>query len=124
MPAKEFLDNKYPNRHTLIVGNSNNSLPTLHNFCKLNRFDLIFVDGGHQYEVARLDMDNIQSFAHKDTIIVLDDVCRLPNNVRHYTEGPTKVWDEFLSENRLIELGQHEEDGKGRGCVWGKFNSF
>lgn len=120
MPAKHFLDNKYPKRHLLLCGDSRNILPTLHEVFKSKRFDLIFVDGGHDYEVVKQDMENIQSFCNKDTILVLDDVCREENNEKHYTIGPTKVWNELLEEGKVVEVGSHEMEG-GRGCVWGKF---
>jgi len=121
MPAKHFLDNKYPNRHTLIVGDTRKTLPAFRDLCKLKRFDLIFINGGHDYKVVKSDMENIQSFAHKDTIIVLNNVCREQTNIRHYTIAPTRVWNEFLEEGRILELGHHEIEGNsGRGFVWGK----
>lgn len=121
MPAKYFLDEKYPGRHTLIVGDSRKTIPAFRELCKLKRFDLIFVDGGHDYKIAKSDMENIQSFAHKDTIVVLDDVCREQTNIRHYSIGPTRVWNEFLEEGKILELGHHDiEDNSGRGFVWGK----
>lgn len=117
--AKQWIDQKYKGRHTLIVGDSRQTVPDFYNHNPMVKFDLLFVDGGHHYDIVKEDMTNVNKMANKETIIVLDDVCRLRQNIRSYTEGPTLVWNEFLSQNKLIEISQHEENG--RGFVWGKF---
>lgn len=71
--GKEYIDFKYPNRHRLIPGNSLKSIP---NFSKRNPdivFDLIFIDGGHQYHIAKRDIFNFKPLATKNTIVLIDD---------------------------------------------------
>ena len=122
MAAKKVIDTLYPRRHTLISGDSCKTIPSFYELCKSTKFDLIFVDGGHDYQVANSDLENVLRFAHKNTIVVLDDVCRDRNNIRHYTSGPTRVWKEFVDEGKIEEMGSHEmEAGSGRGFVYGKF---
>ena len=41
---------------------------------------------------------NCFNLAHKNTIIILDDVIFKPEWVQEYTVGPTKTWLENLNE--------------------------
>lgn len=119
--GKEFIDLNYPNKHLLIIGDSTKSIPNYIEEHPNKKFDIIFVDGGHEYEVALSDMENCYKLAHKDTIVILDDTTFKEENIAHWTIGPTQVWNEFLQANKVIELGR-KEYGFGRGIVWGKYN--
>jgi len=118
--GKEFIDLNYPKRHLLLIGDSTKSVPTYIEEHLNKKFDIIFIDGGHDYEVALSDMENCYKLAHKDTIVILDDVTFKDENIAHWTIGPTRVWNEFLNNNKLIELGRIEYEF-GRGMVWGKY---
>lgn len=71
---KDIFEKNFPNRHKLILGNS---LQTLPNFIKENNditFDLIFIDGGHTYDVAFSDIMNSLKISNNETILILDDI--------------------------------------------------
>ncbi len=105
--AKEFIDKKFPGRHTLIYGDSKETLPK---FAKENpdiRFDLVFIDGGHDYETAKSDILNLKLLSTKKTAVVMDDLTPwLP-----WGKGPSKAWTEAIQGG----VGTQEEilkDGK------------
>jgi predicted O-methyltransferase YrrM len=118
--AKEYIDATYPNRHNLILGDSKTTIPNYVENNKTIKFDVIFIDGGHDYETAKADMENCLHLAHKDTIVILDDTIFTQGWERDYTIGPTRTWIEHLQQNKIIEL--HRKDYcEGRGMCWGKY---
>lgn len=119
--GKEFIDQKFPGRHLLIIGDSTKSLP---NYLKQHgekKFDILFIDGGHDYEIAKQDLENCKHFAHSNTIVIMDDVVSRKELHQHFTIGPTKVWEEAVEKNFIMTLGQ-EDYGRGRGMIWGRYN--
>jgi predicted O-methyltransferase YrrM len=111
MIGKEFIDNEYPDRLHLICGDSTKTLPT---FAENNtdfKFDLIFIDGGHSYKVAKSDMMNMKKLAHEGTILVIDDI--LPD-VTH-GKGPSRALNEFIENGDIINVeyyDNYEKKGK------------
>src|SRR5215469_14038261 len=62
-PAKQHIDDIFAGRHTLVQGNSVQTVPAFSRINPSLRFDLIFIDGGHAYETARLDLLNMRLLA-------------------------------------------------------------
>jgi predicted O-methyltransferase YrrM len=107
MLAKEIIDGKFPGRHTLIYGNSRKTVPAFKKSNPELRFDLVFIDGGHSYRVAKADIENMKLFATRDTRIIMDDLTPwLP-----WGKGPTRAWTEVI-RNGLVVQEKLFKDGK------------
>jgi len=118
--GKTYIDDKFPFRHRLILGDSTKTIP---DFAKRNKdvkFDLIFIDGGHDYQIAKQDLENCRKLSHKNTIVVIDDTIYTKKLVTFWTIGPTKSWEEGIKNGIIAEFGREEFD-KGRGMSWGKY---
>ena len=120
LTAKEYIDITYPSRHTLMLGDSRTSVPLFIHNNKDVKFDIIFIDGCHYYDYAKADMENCMKLAHKDTIVIMDDTIFTSGWEACWTQGPTQVWKEYLSTNKIMELN-HNDYSYGRGMSWGKY---
>ena len=94
--GKEFVDTNYPGRHRLIGGDSLKSVPEFHCNHPGETFDLIFIDGGHRYDIALNDIINMKALAHKNTLVVIDDLTK-PGRMVH------KAWRECIARGLITE---------------------
>ena len=114
--AKKYIDEKYPGKHVLIKGDSRETLPM---FISLNpdiRFDVIFIDGGHDYEVVKSDLENCLKLSDSSTLIIVDDVV---SGDPHYqwTIGPTMVCLQAAIHEKIQVIGISDY-APGRGMMW------
>lgn len=117
--CKQFIDQTYPDRHTLIIGNSLDTVPEYYQ--KHNKkFDLIFLDGGHYYKFAKGDIVNCKNLAHNKTIIIMDDTVNNNNWVKYWNEGCNQAWKEAKEWNIVKEIGSIDFSS-GRGQSWGHY---
>jgi predicted O-methyltransferase YrrM len=98
--AKKYIDEFFPHRHELITGDSQITVPRYSTDHPSATFDLIFVDGGHDYDIVRADLRNILSFCHQNTTIVIDDLTPW----KPWGVGPTKAWGEFLADSPVTQI--------------------
>jgi hypothetical protein len=112
--AKEYIDAAYPGRHTLVIGDSTQTIPEF--ICDV-KFDIIFIDGGHEYEVAKADVANCHRLAHENTILVVDDTLFKDGWWDLWTIGPTKVWLEIKNKIKLLNC-LDMSIARGVECQW------
>lgn len=115
--GKIYIDTLYENRHTLITGDSTKTIPEYHH----SKFDLIFIDGGHTYNVSKLDLENCKRLADPNTIVIMDDTCFNNSWLAPWNVGPNKAWLEAKSKN-FIKENFTADYSIGRGMSWGLYN--
>jgi predicted O-methyltransferase YrrM len=105
--AKAFLDMKFPGRHTLVLGDSREMVPRYQADHESAAFDLTFIDGGHEYEVAIADIRNCQAMAKPSGLVVMDDL----QQWQTWGVGPVRAWSEAKQLGMIEEL-QLVQDGR------------
>lgn len=108
--GKVYIDRIFPKRHELIKGNSQETVPSYYAKNPEKKFDLILIDGGHEYSVAISDLKNMKHLAHADTVIIMDDTG---------FEKVKKAWDECVEQGIVQEVQNFS--GCGFGWTIGKY---
>ena len=76
--AKCYIELEYPGRHELIIGDSKDTLPQYAYENRGRTFDIIFIDGGHDYETVLSDLNYCKEMSNDETLIIIDDTIRKP----------------------------------------------
>jgi predicted O-methyltransferase YrrM len=71
--CKKLIDEQFPGRHKLIIGDSKKIIPELNKLEPEFKPDLIFIDGDHIEPTPIIDARNCLALADKDTVLVMDD---------------------------------------------------
>ena len=82
---------KFKNNVHLIKGNSNNVLKKM----DLSKIDYVFLDGGHEYETVKNDLNECIEVLKNNGTILCDDYDLT------FAPGVKKAIDEFVKENEL-----------------------
>ena len=91
LEAVKDLLKKFKDNVNLIKGNSNSILKKI----DMTKIDYVFLDGGHDYDTVRNDLNNCIEVVKKNGTILCDDY-----NLS-YAPGVKKAIDEFVKENNL-----------------------
>jgi hypothetical protein len=110
-----FIDNKYPGKHSLIYGNSQQTLVQFgrEHGCIGSFFDVVLVDGGHSFKCAHADILHFRPLARQDAILIVDDVRGKP--AHPWEKGPSRAW------RTVVNVGLVVEDGCENGLAWGHY---
>lgn len=95
--AKDYIDATFPNRHQLIIGDSKQSIAACDG--PENGYDLVFIDGGHDFETAQSDIENMRRLAKRGATVVVDDYMPWQN----FGVGPARAWDEAVSQGAILQ---------------------
>ena len=71
--AVEYFRQTYPDRFTFVQGDSMKTVPEYSKKFPDQKFDLIYIDGGHSYELCLNDIINCKKLAHPNTSVWVDD---------------------------------------------------
>ena len=109
--ASQIVDDLFPGRHRLVVGDSTIIVPTL----QFQRpLDLVFIDGGHVRPVPWLDIANCAKLVKNDCLVVVDDYCPA-----YGSEGVIEAWDRSVKEGLIEPLDTYSSCD--RGIVVGRY---
>jgi len=112
--AKLFLDIYYPKRHTLLAGNSINTVPTFFEQFPTYQPDFVFIDGGHERPVPLLDLYHILNHIKPGTWMMVDDYCEA-----HGKGGVIEAVNLFVESKVLTDV-QFFRDNTDRGWMLGR----
>src|ERR1022692_207218 len=105
--AKAFMDVKFPGRHALVLGDSRETIPRYSAEYQGATFDLIFIDGGHDYDVAVADLLNCRAMAQPSGLVVMDDL----RSWETWGIGPVRAWEK-AKQGGMVEELQLVQDGE------------
>jgi predicted O-methyltransferase YrrM len=71
--ARRFINKRFPNRHELIIGDSKATVPEFRVANPDEKFDLVFIDGGHSFEDAAADIKNFRELVAQNGVVIFDD---------------------------------------------------
>ena len=118
--GKTYIDTHYES-HTLIKGDSKETLPIFIETCK-EQIDLIIIDGGMDEETIKQDFINARELS-TNTIIFVNNVVKTPEFVKYWNTNFNKVYEKFIDDGEIIELKAFEEESVGIGGVFAKFTN-
>lgn len=106
LAAANYFQQKYRDRFTFFVGDSFTTIPEAAKLFPDKKFDLIYIDGNHRYEMAMADIQNCSKFAQKGTKLWIDD----------YNTFSVQMAIEELHRKRIIQVDRihfsyEREDG-------------
>lgn len=110
--ARAFMKNKYKNRITFYKGNSVNILKKLISNGK--RYDLIFIDGGHTYEVCLEDIKNSLLLLKSKSFLLIDnlEIKSVEKAIKKYLDNNSisfvKSYDYSQLNRNLSDIGLYE----------------
>jgi hypothetical protein len=116
--GKKYIDELFPNRHRLIVGCSSKTLDEITDSFNI-KFDIIFIDGGREiYPYS--DLTKCSFLSHENTVVVMNNYVRNPENYAFWNEGFNNAWNNFLSKKYIEEIDQFDYFW-GRGMATGRY---
>ena len=121
-PMAEYLQHIFPGRLHLIIGDSRQTIQVFSSTNRHVKCDLMFVDGGHTYDIAFADLTNMRSIANKHhNVLVFDDYLSNKGDVS-YLQQLGVPWNKMRAEQFLVErYGCTFGQDKARGFVVGYY---
>ena len=94
--CKKLIDEQFPGRHTLHIGDSRKIIPELNKLEPGFKPDLIFIDGDHLEPTPLIDARNCLALADKETVLVMDDT-----NIYNGWNGVLQAMCEIIQKKEI-----------------------
>jgi predicted O-methyltransferase YrrM len=117
-----FLSRKFKKQINVIYKDSIQALSDFSTIEENTFFDLIYIDGNHEYEYAIADMLNCKKFANSKSLVMLDDVVISDDYRSLANSGPTRAWKELVNSGYVSEIKCYHFKDVNRGVAVGKYN--
>eukprot|EP00747_Dinoflagellata_sp_TGD_P181275 gnl/TRDRNA2_/TRDRNA2_35060_c0_seq1.p1 gnl/TRDRNA2_/TRDRNA2_35060_c0~~gnl/TRDRNA2_/TRDRNA2_35060_c0_seq1.p1 ORF type:complete len:302 (+),score=35.93 gnl/TRDRNA2_/TRDRNA2_35060_c0_seq1:76-981(+) len=114
--SAEFLKESFPERFTVLWGDSLKSIPEFRVKNPDVWCDLVIVDGGRDLAVAEADLWNFKQITSSNSLVAIDDT---PCDAS-YCSGPTQAWNLLVSKGCISETLAVPLTGEN-GFRFGKF---
>ena len=108
--AQKCLENQYPGRLQLVVGDSADVLPQL--VRKNEKYDMIYVDGGHEKNTPYSDINFSLQLVKPGGYILVDDY---HINMKGVQPDVFAAVQSFLKAGRLVQIGHFAQDQRETG---------
>lgn len=108
LQCKNIIDGFFPGRHTLVAGDSLNSLPAFIAMGLCSQYDMAFVDGGHVWPVPYLDLGNLLEMLRLYHPVMLDDYCPAYGN-----DGVIRAWEAYVDAGKIAPILTKTFDNRG-----------
>ncbi len=118
--GKDYIDLNYPNRHTLIKGNSNIILKDDVMTGSEVKYDIIFIDGSFKYDIVKQDIILSKQFAHENTIVIINNVLKNKKLMKYWTQEVSNATADLETVGFINNLHNIDID-VGRGTVTCKY---
>lgn len=117
--GKKYINDTYPGRHTLILGDSRVTIPEFIEKNGDKKFDLIFIDGVHEDDVPISDLLNCRKLAHTKTILIMDDTKK--EGVNSWNIKPNEAW-EYCKKSNFVTEHESFDFSEKHGLSYGRYN--
>lgn len=109
--SEKYLLNKFPNRFQILHGNSNDIISDLLSQDKF--FDIIYIDGSHDYDTLNKDIFICQIILNDNGFIIMNDVINDTDMSMCWNTNPTKIFNQITNKDIILE----KVYAKGRGLA-------
>lgn len=89
--AAEVIEKAGENNTEIIVGNFDETLPSLIN--DLSKLDIVFVDGNHQLEATLKYFEYCLPKVHENSLLIFDDI--------YWSDGMKEAWNKIKSHPKV-----------------------
>ena len=115
----DHFKGEYQDRFNIIYGDSTITVPAFSKQKPYVKCDVLVVDGGHEYWLAKADLENMRRLANPErNIVIFDD---FPSTDSDFNEILGQAWAEMKAEGKIKELLRCMSGGSTHGFSVGHY---